>query len=59
MILYFVFAGLASQGLVVFDGEAGTVTLHVESIVLLISGVAGYVGTFYASRVAKKKGGPT
>lgn len=59
MVLYFVFATLASQGFVVFDQEAGTVTFRIEDIVLAGSGLIGYVGTFVAGRKAKDAGGLT
>lgn len=59
MVLYFVFAGLASQGLVVFDAEAGTVTFQVEDLALIASGLAGYLATFWSSRWAKRRGGAT
>ena len=59
MALYAVFAILAGQGLVIFDHDAGTVTFRIDDVVLLISGAIGFVGTFWASRVAKAKGGAT
>lgn len=59
MVLYFVFAALASQGLVVFDAEAGTVTFRIEDLALIASGLAGYAATFWSSRMAKRNGGAT
>ena len=59
MVLYFVFAGLASQGLIVFDADAGTVTFRVEDVALIASGLAGYAATFWTSRWAKRHGGAT
>lgn len=59
MIAYFLFAGLASQGLLVFDQEAGTVTFKIEDISMIVTGVLGYIGTFGTSRIAKKNGGAT
>lgn len=59
MVLYFLFAALAGQGLVVFDQQAGTVTFRVDDLMLLASGTGGYVATFWASRLAKRRGGAT
>jgi hypothetical protein len=53
MFLYLVFGALAGQGLVVFDQTAGTVTFRVEDLMLIVTGLAGYLGTFVASRFAK------
>jgi hypothetical protein len=59
MALYFVFAGMAQMGLIDFNADTGTVSFTVDDLQLLIGGLAGYIGTFYASRVAKRKGGAT
>lgn len=59
MFLYLVFGTLAGQGIVIFDNETGTVSFNIEDIMLLASGLLGYIGTFYASRVAKARGGHT
>ena len=59
MALYFAFGFLSSQGVVVFDQEAGTVTFRIDDLLLLASGIGGYVMTFAASRVAKARGGST
>ncbi|MCK9543698.1 MAG: hypothetical protein M0R03_16890 [Novosphingobium sp.] len=59
MILYFLFAGAASQGVAVFDADAGTLTFEIESLTAAVSGVIGFAGTFIASRWAKLRGGLT
>ncbi len=59
MSLYAVFAALASAGLVDYNPDAGTVTFQVESLALGLSGAVGFVGTFWTSRIAKKRGGKT
>ena len=59
MALYLVFGVLAGQGLVVFDQEAGTVTFRVEDLAVIVTSLVGYAATFWASRLAKRKGGAT
>lgn len=59
MVLYFIFPVLASQGFVVFDQATGTVTFKIEDVVMLATGLAGFVATFGWSRIAKRKGGAT
>ena len=59
MALYFAFASMASAGLIDFDDASGTVSFTVDSLVLGISGLVGYLVTFWASRIAKRKGGAT
>lgn len=61
MILYALFAGLASQGIGVFDpaAETLTLTLQVESVAAVVTGALGFVGTFVSSRIAKAWGGVT
>lgn len=55
MVLYFLFPLVASQGLAVWDEEAGTLTFHIESLVPAIVGFLGFIGTFIASRFASKR----
>lgn len=55
MVLYFLFPLVASQGLAVWDEEAGTLTLHVENLTAAIVGLLGFIGTFIASRFAVKR----
>ncbi|MGB1214775.1 MAG: hypothetical protein ACPG4X_15525 [Pikeienuella sp.] len=59
MLLYAVFAAMANEGLLLFDADAGTVTLKIEDIMLFGAGVVGYIGTFVTSRYAKARGGAT
>lgn len=59
MVLYFLFASLASHGFVVFDQIEGTVTFQIEHLAMVGTGVVGYLGTFFFSRVAKARGGQT
>lgn len=59
MALYFVFSFLASQGVVMFDQAQGTVTFQIEHVVTVLSGIGGFAATFWASRIAKNKGGST
>lgn len=59
MILYPIFTMLAAEGIVLFDGETGTVSFQIDDLILFGAGVIGYVGTFIAGRRAKAKGGLT
>lgn len=59
MIFYALCAGLAGYGVATFDPAAGTVTIQIDELAKIIVGVVGYIGTFVASRVAKKNGGAT
>lgn len=59
MALYLVFGVLAGQGLVVFDADSGSVTFKIDDLMMAGTALAGFVGTFWASRVAKRKGGAT
>jgi len=57
MLLYFAFTTLANQGFVLFDQAAGVVSFKIEDVVMIATGLAGFVATFLWSRVAKAKGG--
>ncbi len=59
MVLYFLFSALASQGVGIFDAEAGTFTFQIAHFEALVSGVIGFIATFFASRLAKARGGIT
>ena len=59
MALYLVFGVLAGQGLVIFDADAGTVTFKVDDLMVLGTALAGFLGTFFSSRIAKAKGWAT
>ena len=59
MALYLVFGVMAGQGLVIFDADAGTVTFKVDDLLIVGTALAGFVGTFLTSRIAKAKGGAT
>ena len=59
MALYLIGGALAGYGLATFDPEAGTITFQIDALAQIIVGFTGYVGTFRASRIAKKRGGAT
>lgn len=59
MVLFFLFAGTAAQGVAIFDPAAGTLTFDIENLTAVIIGVSGYGGTFLSSRWAKARGGLT
>lgn len=55
MLLYALFAGLASLGVVEFDHQTGDVAFNIYSWELAATGIVGYVATFVTSRFAKVK----
>lgn len=55
MALYFIGGALAGQGFGVWDGEAGTLLIHVDSVVPIITGLLINIGTFIVSRFAVKR----
>lgn len=55
MMLYALFAGLASLGVVEFDHQSGDVAFNIYSWELAATGLVGYVVTFVSSRYAKVK----
>ena len=57
MIVYFLAAAAASQGLAVFDPIEGTITIDLNSLALAAGGVASFVGTFVVGRIFKARGG--
>lgn len=59
MGLYWAFTMLSAQGLILFDEGAQTVTFKVDDVVLFLTGVVGYLGTFAWSRISKARGGAT
>ncbi|MDO5621196.1 MAG: hypothetical protein Q4G24_06975 [Paracoccus sp. (in: a-proteobacteria)] len=60
MILYFVFGNLSGLGFgLAFDADTGIVSIHVDQIVSVATGAAGFVATFIAGRWAKARGGAT
>ena len=59
MGLYLAFGVLAGQGLVIFDASTGTVSFQIDDVLVIGTALAGYFGTFLASRAAKAKGGVT
>ena len=59
MILYFAFSTLANQGFVLFDQAAGTVSFQIEDVIMLATGLAGFIATFAWSRWSKAHGGKT
>lgn len=59
MILYFLSALVAGQGLAIYDHDAGTITFAIEDLAMAIGGIATFGGTFLVGRVAKARGGAT
>ena len=59
MALYLLAGMLAGQGIAVFDPVAGTLTIDIENLTTLLTGLATFVGTFVVGRVAKARGGAT
>lgn len=59
MVLYALSAGLAGYGVATFDPTAGTLTIQLDELAKIVTGIVGFIGTFAASRIAKKNGGAT
>lgn len=59
MILYAASAFIAGLGWASFDDTAGTLTVNIDDLATIVGGVLTFVGTFFASRWAKAKGGKT
>ena len=59
MVLYLAFAGLAGAGIGSFENATGDYSVNADDLVTVIVGLAGYAGTFIASRFAKARGGKT
>lgn len=58
MMLYAIFAGLAGAGIGSLE-PSGDFTVNVDDVATIAVSVAGYIGTFWASRWAKARGGVT
>lgn len=56
MALYLLFGTLAGQGVEFYDPETQTITISIDDLAMLLSGLGGYAGTFLSSRWAKAKG---
>lgn len=59
MALYALFAGLAGAAIGDFEAATGTYTITVDQLLEIIGPIVGFIATFIASRVAKKRGGAT
>ena len=59
MTLYFLFPLIAGQGIGVFDPDAGTLTIQIDSVTPILTGAVGFAATFAAGRWAKVRGGFT
>jgi len=59
MALYFLFGSLAGQGWLEWDAVNKTVLISVDDMVPALMGGLGFIGTFFASRVAAARGGAT
>lgn len=60
MVLYFAFGSLSGMGIGIrFDPASGLVSFSIDALANVIAGALGFVGTFAASRVAKRMGGKT
>jgi hypothetical protein len=55
MVLYALFSGLATVGLISFDSATGDVGFNIYSIEAIVVGVVGYIVTFAVSRFASVK----
>ena len=60
MILYFIFAAVGGMGLGLnFNEATGDVSVNIDLIATAIVSFIGFVGTYWASRIAKRRGGRT
>jgi hypothetical protein len=59
MALFGLAAALASQGIGIFDEDAGTLTIHIESLAHALGALASAGGWWVWRRLAKAKGGVT
>lgn len=60
MVLYFAFASLSGTGIgIFFDPATGMVSFSIDALANVIAGGLGFIGTFWVSRVAKRRGGAT
>lgn len=59
MMLYALSAGAAGYGIGTYDAEAGTLTLQLDQLATVIGGAGTFLATFWASRIAKRRGGAT
>lgn len=59
MALYALSAGAAGYGIGTYDSAAGTLTLNLDQVASIIGGALTFAGTFWASRIAKARGGHT
>lgn len=59
MMLYAASAFIAGMGWASFDDTAGTLTVNIDDIAVMLGSAATFAGTFFASRWAKSRGGKT
>lgn len=60
MGLYFIFAAVGGMGIgLQFDQATGDVTFNIDLIATAIVSLIGFVGTFWTSRIVKRRGGRT
>lgn len=60
MIFYAISAGMAGFGFAAYDPVAQTLTIKLDlAAELMAGGVAAFLATFAAGRIAKKHGGTT
>lgn len=45
ILLFSLFSNMAASGIGVWDGDAGTFSIHIDSAVNAIVGVAGFLGS--------------
>lgn len=59
MVLYAISAGLAGYGIGAHDAVAGVYSINLDQLSQIVAGAAGFLGTFWVSRIAKRRGGKT
>lgn len=59
MVLYALSAGLAGYGIGTYDAGAGVYSVSLDQLSEIVAGALGFLGTFWVSRIAKRRGGKT
>jgi hypothetical protein len=59
MAIYFIAPFIAGLGFASYNPDAGTLTVNLDDLAVVLGGIATFIGTFWAGRVAKARGGKT
>lgn len=59
MVLYALFSGLSGYGIGTMDRATDLYSVNVTDLAQILTGVVGFLATFWSSRIAKRSGGRT